>query len=137
MIVIGFTGTRSGMNAKQKDALRKILEHNWPCEFHHGDCVGADAEAAEVFKAIREERGKGASRLVAHPGDIPAKRAHTTGNDYVHPEQPTLERNRHIISLSDVLLGAPKEREEQPRGGTWYTIRRARKINCVTHVLFP
>ena len=41
---IGFTGTRQGMTAEQKSALRNLLDGG-AGDFHHGDCIGADSEA--------------------------------------------------------------------------------------------
>jgi hypothetical protein len=44
MTSIGFTGTRQGMTAEQKSALRNLLDGG-AGDFHHGDCIGADSEA--------------------------------------------------------------------------------------------
>lgn len=41
---IGFTGTRHGMTNQQKNQFFKIIINlNDLKEFHHGDCIGADA----------------------------------------------------------------------------------------------
>jgi len=54
---IGFRGTRDGMTDQQKESLRQVLAEYQPDEFHHGDFVGADAEAHEIvttaYPAIR------------------------------------------------------------------------------------
>lgn len=58
---IGFTGTQQGMSWEQRQALTKQLLVLQPTEFHHGDCIGADAEAHEA--AIRA----GVPKIVVHP----------------------------------------------------------------------
>ena len=46
-------------------------------------------------------------------------------------------RNEHIVDEADVVVAAPATEMEQPRGGTWYTIRYARKVEKVLHVVGP
>ena len=45
---VGITGTRMGMNEHQFDGVQELLTKLYEAgaEFHHGDCVGVDAEAA-------------------------------------------------------------------------------------------
>ena len=46
---IGFTGTRHGMTPQQIEALNALLPVADPtAEFHHGDCLGADAVAQRI-----------------------------------------------------------------------------------------
>ena len=65
---IGFTGTQQGMTLRQKQQLNEILRdlydkgNRW---FHHGDCIGADAEAHDIATAI-------GYHILVHPPINPA-----------------------------------------------------------------
>lgn len=117
----GFTGTQLGMTMPQQVALRNFLMGG-SGEFHHGDCIGADAEA----HAIAVECGY---CPVLHPPTNPSKRAWCEVPAHLmRPERPYLDRNRDIVHATASLIACPADYEEQPRGGTWYTVRFARKI---------
>jgi hypothetical protein len=92
-------------------------------EFHHGDCVGADAEADDLIAQI------GGCKIVIHPPDNPRKRAFKTRypGRIVLPAKPYLMRNHDIVDATDILIAAPKTNEEELRSGTWATIRYAMK----------
>lgn len=125
---IGFTGTRDGMTEAQKTTLASLLrEHSG--EFHHGDCLGADAQAHDLAKAAGLEP-------VAHPPLISALRAYKQTNKVYEPAD-YLQRNREIVDETTVLFATPKEFEEQPKGGTWYTIRYAKKRGRIPVVILP
>jgi len=51
---VGFTGTQAGLTPKQKLELRSLLMdyRDDITEFHHGDCIGADADAHEIAAEI-------------------------------------------------------------------------------------
>lgn len=136
MIHIGFTGTQTGMTPQQKDSLAFLLEEiqkQWKTRvasqfFHHGDCVGADAEAHEIALQI-------GFRIIIHPPSSPQKRAWCTRYVERRHMLPYLERNRGIVDESILLIAAPKENQEILRSGTWSTVRWARKHRHTVQVL--
>jgi hypothetical protein len=129
---VGFTGTRKGMAPAQLAALRTLLGRLAPSEFHHGDCVGADDEAATLVGAFFE-----GCRIVAHPSDNPALRADNHSHDEERPPRPYLQRNRDIVGESDCLVAAPETAAEVMRGGTWSTVRSARRARKPVYLVLP
>jgi hypothetical protein len=118
---VGFTGPREGMSDRQKKFLASFIRLSNPAEFHHGDCVGADAEAHDIMR----ENSDG--DIWIHPPINPKLRAFKSG-DFSVEEKEYKERNRSIVNSVKVLIGTPRGLEKnQPRSGTWYTIRYARK----------
>jgi hypothetical protein len=131
--IIGFTGTQHGMTPAQRLTVAGFFGNRKGSEFHHGDCIGADAEAHDI--AI--EAG---CRIVIHPPDISDKRAFCAvreGLDFAYQPKPYLVRNHDIVDLVDEMLAAPGETEEQLRSGTWATVRYARKSGKKLFTVFP
>lgn len=125
---VGFTGTRKGMTASQRQAVKDLVEQLGAVEGHHGDCVGAD----DGFHDICEELGV---PVTVHPPENRAMRANRQGADS-RPEKPYLERNRNIVNETDVLIAAP-EGPEVRRSGTWSTIRYAWRKGVKFHIVMP
>lgn len=123
---LGFTGTRDGMTDAQKSAFSERLAGlpSTVTEFHHGACVGADAQAVEI---VYEESPR-CPVITAHLSDMPTLTdgyAVRTSSDHRDPKPP-LDRNRDIVDAADELWVCPKGPEEL-RSGTWATVRYARK----------
>jgi hypothetical protein len=128
-VIAGFTGTREGMTERQKTALSLIIDGFGL--FRHGDCIGADEEAAHVVNTVNT------TMIIAHPPINPKLRSKTTINDLVLPEKEYLERDRDIVDNSDVLIAAPKSLTPEPRSGTWYTINYAKAQGKPIIILHP
>ena len=129
---IGITGTRNGMNAEQLQRFKFTLatmRQSKEDEFHHGDCVGVDVEAAAVARSM-------GMRTVSHPPVDESLRAHH--NSTVILEQKThFARNRDIVDDVDILFVIPWQDEWQSRGGTWYTHDYAEKKGVETITIWP
>jgi hypothetical protein len=129
MIHIGFTGTQKGMTQAQKEKLRWLLSNMHALYFHHGDCLGADAEAAAIARELN-------FRIVVHPPANRRHRAFLAGQE-IRPTLPYLERNRQIAQECDLLIAAPSSCTEIRRSGTWATVRWARKLRKPIVFIYP
>jgi hypothetical protein len=136
---VGFTGTRFGMSELQKQALYgKLTELKEPKqsqiyaiiweEFHHGDCVGADAEAHAIALTFR-------FKVVIHPPDQDKLRAFCKTYSRLEFPRPYLERNKIIVDSCNLLIAAPRTNGEKLRSGTWSTIRYAKHMKKEVYIL--
>jgi hypothetical protein len=129
---LGFTGSRRGMDEFQIKALRvalKFMKKDEYNEFHHGDCIGADAQAA----AIAKEFGW---IVVGHPPVNEVARAFFKSDHSFHPRE-YIERNQYIVDTTDQMIAVPAEDVEQLRSGTWATIRYALKSGKRVTPIWP
>jgi len=130
-MIVGFSGTRHGMTAEQLHMVDVLLlmsqfrVRRHPAEkfeFHHGDCIGADEEADAAARICHYN-------IHIHPcremGNIFRAGCHLRGVSHMYPIGNSLDRNRAIVDVADVVLCAPAEDVERPRGGTWFTYRYA------------
>jgi hypothetical protein len=134
---IGFSGTQQGMTSEQEETFRILLRgliHIHPDKtivLHHGDCVGADAQADAIAREI-------GLLIHLHPPIIDQKRAFChRSEDMIEPPKPYLERNHDIVTACAGLIATPREPFEVLRSGTWSTIRRARHLNKTVHIITP
>lgn len=125
---IGFTGTQEGMTSRQLRSFSLALTC-YAGEFHHGDCIGADAQAHDAAVILGFEP-------VIHPPDNPSKRAFKVAKR-IMPTFPYLVRNKNIVDNTNMLIATPKEKEEQLRSGTWSTVRYARKKRRPITLVYP
>lgn len=126
---VGFTGTHTGMSVPQREFVRTIFESLTPIAFHHGDCIGADAQAHDIAESLNIP-------IVIHPPTIAAKRAFKP-SQFIEPEYPYLVRNRHIVDAVDVMIATPKGYSEELRSGTWAAIRYTKKQNKPLLIVWP
>ncbi len=126
---IGFTGTQLGMSQHQKEQFVVKMFELSPTEFHHGDCIGADAEAHDIVREFFPD-----VKIHIHPPIISSKRAFKQG-DVIYEVDEYLKRNRIIVNSTDWLVGAPKNDIDELRSGTCSTIRYAKKHSKPNSVL--
>lgn len=127
---VGFTGTRHGMTAAQSAAVQNLLAAIiWKDRLHHGDCIGADAEAHNLAESA-------GFHTVSHPGDIPPLRAYKVATETREPK-PCLVRNRDIVDETEILIAAPSTDAEVIKSGTWATVRYARKAGRKIYIVNP
>lgn len=130
-MIVGFTGTQKGMNTIQTLVIRKFMYKENITEVHHGDCIGADSQ----FHTICKEFGN-TIHIVIHPPINSDKRSFCDGNE-IRPAKEYLDRNLDIISESNLLIAVPNTFDSRIRSGTWYTIRKAIKINKPLMIVYP
>ena len=133
--IVGFTGSRAGMTAAQRQRvtalLRELIARHASealCGLH-GDCLGADADFDAVCKQL-------AVRVLIRPATIVAMRAGCDSEVIAPPKRP-LARNRDIVADSQVLIACPRGPVEVLRSGVWATIRAMRKKGGPLHVIAP
>ena len=129
MTKVGFTGTQHGMTSEQLDQVKVLILAIEGTEFHHGDCIGADEQAALVAK-------DSSYRVVGHPPTTSSKRAYFNSDEEFTPES-YLNRNHTIVDETEILIAAPRNPVEKLRSGTWSTIRYARKKSRKVIIVRP
>lgn len=129
-MILAFTGSRRGMTAPQQDAFLDYLRKSHPRVLHHGDAIGADADAHEIAAAQGVE-------IHVHPGPDVTQRSFCHGG-VVHPPKAFMDRNRDIVNASDRLVAAPATPEHETKGsGTWRTVRYARSLGRSITIIWP
>ena len=126
---IGVTGTREGMNKRQREAIIAYLLEAKAQELHHGDCVGVDVEVAEIAHRIGYV-------TVSHPPDKNGLRANHN-SDIINEAFNHFQRNRNIVDTTDLLLVVPLQNQHQSKGGTWYTHDYAMKQGKPVVIFYP
>lgn len=132
MINIGFTGTKDGMTEEQINTVNSIFNDFGEANvvFHHGDCIGADADAHKLAVLCNFQ-------IVIHPPINKKYRAYCDSeNTIILPPRDYLVRNRHIVENSDLMIATPKG-FERVRSGTWSTIRYAHKKQVPMTIVWP
>ena len=135
---IGFTGTRNGMTEDQWNWTRLLIrQHLDPGEnsLHHGCCIGADVQAHNIGRSIKED-GFTHFGIVAHPPFINKYRAHIDDMDVEMPTRDYLQRNRNIVNSCNLLIACPSGDEVQG-SGTWWTIRYALSRKVALTIIMP
>jgi nucleoside 2-deoxyribosyltransferase len=128
---VGFTGTQRGGTEEQEAAFFNYVVSRRLDVFCHGDCVGWDAHAHDVIRALHP-----LCRIESFPPLNPEKRAFKEA-DITHRREEYLTRNKKIVDKCHVLIAAPGEMHEVIRSGTWSTVRYARKLGKPVVLIYP
>lgn len=112
-MIVGITGTRSGMTPHQMECVENFFEETCIEEFHHGDCIGVDYEAALIAERL-------GIKTVCHPPVKTDLRAWHKSTVMLE-EKTYFSRNRFLVDSVDLLMVVPWESERKETGGTWYT----------------
>lgn len=134
-MILSFTGTQVGINAWQREQVRKALEFYNPVAVSHGACFGADDEF-DIESAAR-----GIHRII-YPSNLRGKsqwpeRLRARGSCEIKHELPPLTRNPLIVNESTLLIACPRTNYEVLRSGTWATVRYARKKSIPIILIYP
>ena len=117
---------------QQRSVLTQMLNIFDLDEFHHGDCVGVDQQAAVMVRGMYTS-----ATIHNHPPDNPKYRAYTFA-DHLHEEKPYLKRNADIVAASDLMIACPATWVEQARGsGTWACIRECGRQGKSLTIIYP
>jgi len=136
-IVVGFTGSQSGLTVLQSNKLETLIAHLKPVEAHHGGCIGADDSFHQCCLKFE-------IRVHLHPGcdkfGNKPKVGKWTEEDkcivVINETKWYLERNMDIVDACNILIACPKGPEER-RSGTWSTVRYAKKSKKNIIILYP
>lgn len=131
----GITATRDGLTVKQRRTFRQYVVERGGGEYHHGSCVGGDADAHAILRDVAKKVPM-LVRIVLHMPDNPRHVAQCDG-DEVRDPLPYLMRNHNIVDETRLLIGLPNGMREQLRSGTWATLRYARKMGHPLLIIFP
>lgn len=118
------------MTERQLQTLRqRFIAHNVTV-LHHGDCIGADAQAHQIALELNID-------IDIHPPIRDDKRAFCKVCRTIFLAKDYLIRNHDIVDASDIMFATPFEYEEQLRSGTWATIRYAQKQHKTLYIISP
>lgn len=129
---VGFTGTRLGMTPAQFSRVFRLLAKLKTTKvgiFHHGDCVGADFQAATIAKSQ-------GYYIIGHPPTDTKLKGYFPYGEFMEP-LPYLERNRNIVGSAETVVAAPAEPVEVLRSGTWATARYAEAMGRKLYIVLP
>lgn len=137
---VGFTGSRVGMSLAQRTTFARVIHGLDIDEFHHGNAIGADREAATLMydlEWVDRQTGDRWVSIVAHPCSIRSQQCAPPIGDVVLPPRPPLARSRDIVDASRLLIACPVTMQEEERSGTWTTVAYARRNNKRWFIIWP
>lgn len=134
MTSIGFTGTRHGLTQLQQSTLQEVLLSLRPRFFHHGACVGADAEAHALVRRLHPYP---TCVVTQWPCSEKGSMRAWLDADITMPLMAPLKRNKVIVHSVEILVACPQTADEMLRSGTWSTIRYACKRGVPVYRISP
>jgi len=117
------------MMERKKETLIQLPQEYRPVEFHHGGCIGADAEA----RAIVQKYCATATVIIHPPADL-RLRAFCRADSYMVASSDVA---RDLVDQCDILVAAPGTSGEGQGSETWAAITCARERNVTVVVLEP
>lgn len=117
------------MTAAQRSKFYDVFAGMLPDWLHHGDCIGADAEAHEA--ALRM-----GTLIYIYPSTA-RTRAWCQGAAMMAAPKPPLDRNPDIVNAGECVIATPGQMVEELRSGTWAAIRYARRVRKPVHIIWP
>jgi hypothetical protein len=138
---VGFTGSRFGMTDAQQQEFLILMGKLGAVEFHHGDCIGADDQAATLTRGI-ELKEEGDDRIyeiaiVVHPPEDETHRASNPHWTTMMPPKRHFARNRDIVDETELLIATPNCQPLAMFGDMKYTVEYARKKGKDVYVIWP
>jgi hypothetical protein len=117
------------MTGEQMGALKVVLASLGQAVLHHGDAIGADADAHDVAVTL-------GWMAVIHPPINEGWRARKEAAEERSPK-PYLVCNRDIVEETELLIAVPAKATEHLRSGTWSTVRYARCLGRPISIIMP
>lgn len=127
----GFVGPYTGLTGRQVQSLTTLLVVSPPDRVHHGDAIGGDAHFHGLVRELLPD-----CKLVLHPAERGAYRAFCKAPEH-HYYTTRWRCCFSVVRASSFLIVCTSPRKEDPRSGTWATVRYARKLGKPVAIIQP
>lgn len=134
-MILGFTGSRSGMTADQIVVVRRLLLELKPTKVVHGDCYGSDNEFHQLVTLLRSAQLLPDVKIKTRPSNLSTS-CNNNADETEIPVAP-LVRDKLIVADADKMLATPAQNLPILRSGTWTTIRYAHQTGKVIYIITP
>jgi hypothetical protein len=129
-MIVGFSGSRNGMNQTQLDNLAMVLTTLPITEVRHGANIGADLQFHNLSILLQ-------FKVVLHPSNNPKRQTPCPGAAYSFAPQSHYARNRHIVNASSVLISVPESTIRDIQIGGWFIVHYAEEHAKRVILLWP
>ena len=125
-MIVGYTAPRQGLTPPQRHSLGEVLA-TLSGTMHNGAARGGDRDAARCWSGLGRALELFPCNISQLMWAVAFEALPSRPLVTVHPIRPPLVRNReNLVDPCDLLVATPAG-PETPRGGTWSTIRYARR----------